>query len=186
MPITAVDIIMILIFALFSLLSFTQGIVRQLMQLGVLYFLTAVVGFLYPIATYYLSFLSASAPAFFASMLFIVLLFGLMLAMQTLVQRWFPDTRIPSLGVFDSILALGPGILSALILVSLLLSTLGYATEWPWGIYASPLRAPLTESFEESFTPEIAGQFMQFYLLTHPWFTPEPPPLLGYLLPDGP
>jgi hypothetical protein len=174
-----------LIFVTFSLLSLTQGVVRQLMQLGVLYFLTAIVGFLYPIATYYLSFLAAGAPAFFAAMLFIFLLFGFMLALQTLLQRWFPDTRLPRLGVFDAILALGPGIITAMILVSLLLSAIGYGTEWSWGAYSSPIRGILAESFDEAISPVIAGEFMRFYLITHPWFLPNPPPLLGYLLPES-
>lgn len=184
MPFTFLDVVLVLTFVGICILSLTQGLLRQIMTLVILYFTNAVIGTFYPTAGYYLQAILPKAPTLRQSMAFLILMGFMVFMLELFMRRWFPNTRFPKLGVFDTILAIIPGVLTAAIVVGLLLSSLGHATVEPWGDQPIPARNALHRTVNGSETTPYVSQFMKYYMLTHrAWFRP-PPPLLGHLLPD--
>jgi len=189
MPFTFLDISLALIFIFVSVLALTQGVLRQLISLGVLYLSTAVVGLAYPYVAYFVKAIGKKAPSLTEAIVFLVLMLLLTSLLEALLRRWFPDTRLPKLGVLDILLAIGPGILSALIIISLILTCLGHSTVERWGSRQVRARTILANTCEDSLVNPILGQFMHFYMLSHRAWFPMPPPVLAYLIPatpDGP
>jgi uncharacterized membrane protein required for colicin V production len=185
MPFTYLDVILGLVFVFVTVYSLTQGVLRQLISLGLLYLTTAVVGSLYPVAAYYVQAFGPNSPTLRQAIVFVVLMVLINVLLELLLRRWFPDTRLLRLGALDRILAVGPGILCGLIIVSLLMSAVGYATVESWGDRPAPAQTALARTVRGSLSYPLLGQFMQLYLTAHQPWLPSPPPLLAYLLPDG-
>lgn len=185
MPFTFLDVILGLIFVVVCVIALTQGLLRQLMTLGILYLGTVFVGVSYSIIAHFMQAIGPNAPTLREAIVFLFVMSFFVFIMELVMRRWFPNTRFPKLGVFDTILAIIPGILSAAIIVGLLLSTLGYATSGPWGSSLAGVRDALARSVNRSLITPYVSQFMEYYTLTHRiWFRPMPP-LLDYLVPDA-
>lgn len=184
MPFTFLDVILALIFVAVCVISLTQGLLRQLISLGILYLGTVFVGASYSIIAHFMQAIGPNTPTLREAIVFLCVMSFFVFIMELVMRRWFPNTRFPKLGVFDAILAIIPGILSAAIILGLLLSTLGYATAGPWGSQPVPARDALARTVNQSEITPYAGEFMRYYTLTHrAWFRPMPP-LLDYLVPD--
>lgn len=182
MPFTFLDVILALIFVGICILSLTQGLLRQIMSLGILYLGTAFIGTLYPIIAHFMQAIGPNTPTLREALVFLAVMGFFVFILELIMRRWFPNTRFPKLGVFDTILAIIPGILTAAVVVALLLSAFGYATVGPWG--GHPARDTVHRIVNQSEITPYASQFMEYYMLTHrAWFRP-PPPLLNYLVPD--
>ncbi|MGD1995306.1 MAG: CvpA family protein [Anaerolineae bacterium] len=181
MSITFLDGLLALIAVAICIWAFTQGLLRQLMSLGVFYFATAVAGLFYPYAATYVTAIGGESPTLTETVMFWVLFLLATVAMEFLLRGGFPDTRLPVLGFMDNLLALAPGILSALVIVSLLLSSLGHSTLEEWGDGPSESRTNLARACRDASGRPYLSQFLRLYLLIHPWFR-QPPPVLAYLL----
>lgn len=185
MPFTFLDVILGLIFVAVCVISLTQGLLRQLMSLGILYFGTAVIGASYSIIAHFMQAIGPNTPTLREALVFLFVMSFYVFIVELVMRRWFPNTRFPKLGVFDTILAIIPGILTAGIVVGLLLSTLGYATAGPWGSSLAGARDALARTVNRSLITPYVSQFMEYYTLTHrAWFRPMPP-LLDYLVSDA-
>ncbi len=177
MTFTLVDILLVLIFVGVCVWAVVRGLLRQTLSLGVLFFTTAIVGFGYPYVGYYFQAIGGRRPILTEGIVFIVLFIILAVALEVLLQKALPNTRLPKLGIFDNILALAPGALCALIIIALLLSAIGYATSDRGGAISQA-------AWHASLRPFL-GRFMETYMATHTLWFPTPPPLLGYLIPSG-
>ncbi len=160
----AFDIVLVVVFVAVCGFSIYRGLLRQLMTLAVLYLTTIVAGMLYsPLVLLFQAILQASRLANLVSFWLIVIV--IVFVLELVLRRNFPETKLTRLGLLDNLLGLIGGIPSALIVTSLLLTSLGYAFH---------AQAPL---FGQVLIP-----FYKFYMVTHGlWFNP-PPPLLNYAL----
>jgi hypothetical protein len=187
MSVTFVDFVGGLAFIAICVLSLTQGVMRQLISLGVLYFCTAVVGFLYPVAAHFTQALGGEAfSSIRETVVFLILMVSATIGLEALTRKWFPDTRFPRLGVFDIILAIGPGIICGLIVASLLVATLGFLASEPWGGNRVPIQNAVSAWVRDAQIRPILSQFTHFYMLTQRFWFRRLPPIYSYLLPDGP
>lgn len=176
MTFTLIDVLLILIFVGVCIWAVVRGLLRQTLTLGVLFFSTAIVGFGYPYVAYYFQAIGGRRPILTEGIVFILLFIILVVALEVLLQKAMPNTRLPKLGVLDNILALGPGALCALIIIALLLSAIGYAT--------SDRGGSLSQAAWNASLRPFLGRFMETYMGLHTLWFPTPPPLLGYLIPQ--
>ena len=99
-----------------------------------------------------------------------------------LLKKGFPDVRLPKLGIMDSLLGLLPGILSALIVASLVLTSLGHSTLRTWQ-FLEFLRTPVFRGVENAFLNPFLGRVHAVHMALHALWMPTPPPLLSFILP---
>ncbi len=177
------DLVLIVLVALICLAAVAQGLLRQLMSLVVLYIATVVAGLFYPQAAHFVTAIGGKTPTLTQAVMFWVLFLATTLALEGLLRWGFPDTRLPKLKFLDNLLALVPGIPYALILASLLLTSLGYATLHTWGGGLAFLRQMAYQGYHNATLRPLLGQVLSAYLSFHQIWFPTPPPLLAYLLP---
>lgn len=177
------DLVWIVLLLLICLVAAIQGLIRQLLSLGVLYIATVVAGLFYPQAAHFVTAIGGRTPTLTQAFMFWVLLLAITLGLEGLLRWGFPDTRLPSLKFLDNLLALAPGIIYGLILISLLLTSLGYATLQSWGQGLAFLREIAYQSYQTTAFRPLLEQVLSAYLSLHRIWFPTPPPLLAYLLP---
>ncbi len=175
------DILLIIVFAGICIYGATQGVLRQVMSLGVIYVATMVAGLGYPYAATFVTAIGGSVPTLSQMIMFWVLFTATVAALEMLLRKGFPDVRFPKLGWIDNALGFLPSLLSALIVVTLILTSLGYSTLYTWK-FLDVLRVMTAQGYDHSFLRQYLSQFLQLYMIAHtPWF-PTVPPLLGYAL----
>lgn len=180
---TALDILLIILFVAICAWAVAQRLLRQLTSLAVLYLATIAAGLLYPYAARYVTAIGGKTPILTQAVMFWVVFLIVTVALEAIFRRGFPDMRLPKLDFLDYALALLPGILCALIIISLIFTSMGYATEGTWGRSLAYLRVAVGYGYERAALRPLLGQFLSLYLTAHrPWF-PVPPPLLAYGLP---
>lgn len=168
---TLLDVLLIVVFVGICVWAVVQRLLRQLMSLGVSYVATAVSGLFYRPAATFMTAIGGRTPWLTQAVMFWVLFLGVTIALEVLLRRQFPDVRLVKLRFLDYVLALVPGILCGLIVVSLLFTSIGHAASGPGG---APARAALRP---------VMGAFLQFYLFFHRLWFPVTPPLLANALP---
>jgi hypothetical protein len=153
------------------------------MTLGILFFATAVAGFAYAPIARTLQVISTNTPRLIELITFWLLLLTMVIVLEIILRRTFPDVDLPQLGVLDRILALLPGILCGLILVSLLFTSLGYGAAGSWGPSLAEMRAFVANGYHTAALGPAMQQILYLHLLLHRLWFPTPPPLLAYGLP---
>ena len=179
---TALDLFLVLVFFGVCVWSLVQRVIRQLMTLAVLFVATAIAGFAYPYGALALAVIQEQAPTLADGIAFLVLFLFFATVLEVLLRRAFPDTHLPRLRAVDNILGLLPGVLSALVIVSLLLSIVGHSVQRSWGDIAPRVRRTLFAAVRDTALRPYLARFMGYYLDTHALWFPRTPPLLGYLL----
>lgn len=156
MSLNTIDIILGVLVLVNLIWSVRERVLRSLLTVGVLYLSTMIAGLIYPYAvSYFEVIIGSSRPA--EVFLFWVLFVIAFITLEVTLRRAFPVTHLPKLRWFDYILALIPGVVSSLIIVSLLLTTLDYG---------STNHGP----FLASFSCPYLSQFKRIHLALHPWF----------------
>ncbi|HHS96593.1 MAG TPA: CvpA family protein [Chloroflexi bacterium] len=179
---TGLDIFLILIFAVVCIAALVQGLIRQLMSLAVLFIVTAVVGNVYPYGALALAWVQERAPTLADGIAFFVMFLFFTIALEVLLRRSFPVTRLPKLKALDNILGFLVGLLNGLIIVSLLLTLVGYSAHRSWGEIAPRARRALIRAYRDAMLRPYLATFWEGYLTAHTLWFPRTPPLLGYLL----
>jgi uncharacterized membrane protein required for colicin V production len=182
MDVTALDVVLVILFVAICVWAVVQRLVRQLMTLAALYVATAVAGLIYPQVARWLSAIGGRTPTLTEGITFWILFLAVTIALEVLLRRWFPDVRLPKISFLDNVLGLLPGILCGLIVMSLLLTSLGYASTHSWG-GSSYMRAGVRSAYERAVLQPPLGQFLELYLTAHRFWFPRLPPLLAYALP---
>ncbi|HEC33904.1 MAG TPA: CvpA family protein [Chloroflexi bacterium] len=183
MGLTALDILLLLLFIAFCFIAVIRGLVRQLMSLVVFYIATVAAGLFYPYAALFVTAIAGKTPTLTQAVMFWVLFLSVTIALEVMLSRGFPDTRLPKLGLIDNALAFLPGLLCAFIAVSLLLTSMGYASIRTWGHGLAYLRAGVARGYEQAALRPLMDGFLSLYLVAHRLWFPTPPPLLAYDLP---
>jgi uncharacterized membrane protein required for colicin V production len=156
MSLNSIDIIFGVVFLINIIWSIRERVLRSLMTIGALYLSTMIAGLIYPYAVAYFEvIIGSSRPA--EVFLFWVLFVIAFITLEVTLRRAFPITHLPKLRIFDYILAVIPGVVSSLIIVSLMLTTLDYG---------STNHGP----FVTSFSCSILSQFKRIHIALHPWF----------------
>lgn len=180
MNLGAVDFLLALIFLTLCAVSAAQGLIRSIFSLLVAYLATVAAGLLYPYMAIFVSAIGGKTPTLTQFVVFWILFAGATVALEIALRKGFPDTRLPALGFLDHVLGLLPGILWGLIVISLLLFSMGYAPQQPWGKALSSLRAATAYLYESSGLRPLLAQFLSFYMTLHGLWMPVPPPILGH------
>jgi len=176
------DVLMVICFIAITIWALAQRLLRQLMSLAALYVATVVSGLFYPHAARFVKAIGGATPRLTQLIMFWILFIAVTIVLETMLRRAFPDAHLPQLGLMDRVLALLPGVLCALIVASLLLTSLGYASQGTWGRLAG-MRAGVARSYENAALRPLVSRFLSFYMIAHfLWFS-TPPPLLAYALP---
>jgi uncharacterized membrane protein required for colicin V production len=183
MNITLMDVVLIAFFVAVCCWAIAQRLLRQLMSLAVFYVATVVAGLFYYHAARIVTVIGGATPRLTEMVMFWILFLAVTTGLELLLRRYFPDVDLPQLGPLDRALALVPGILCGLILASLLITSLGYASSGTWGHGLAHLRAAVARGYDNALLRPPLGQFLSFYLVTHLLWFPTPPPLLAYTLP---
>jgi len=179
---TGLDVLVGLTFLGICVGAVVRGLLRQLMSLLVLFFATVIAGVLYPYGALALAVIGEQAPTLADGVAFLLLFAFFTVILELILKASFPDTRLPRLGVFDHVLALAPGVLCALVVSALLLTTLGHAARQPWGTLIPGVRVALARAYRHSALKPYLALFLDYYLRSlQIWFR-RPPPLLSYLL----
>lgn len=156
MNFNSIDTILGLLFLLNLVWAVKERVLRSVLNVGVLYLSTMVAGLIYPYAVAYFEIIiGASRPA--EVFLFWVLFVIVFLTLEVTLRKAFPVTHLPKLLWFDYILALIPGVVSSLIIVSLMLTTLDYG---------STNHGP----FLASFSCPYLSRFKSILITLQPWF----------------
>ena len=179
---TGLDLFLILVFVGICVAAAVQGFIRQLMSLGVLFVVTAVVGFAYPYGAMALAWVQERAPTLADGLAFLVMFLFFTIALEVLLRRGFPETRLPKLKALDNILGLLVGVLNGLIIVSLLLTLVGHSAHRSWGEITPRVRRALLHAYRDGMLRPYLATFWEGYLAAHTLWFPRTPPLLGYLL----
>jgi uncharacterized membrane protein required for colicin V production len=183
MNLTALDILLILLFIIVCFWAVIRGLLRQLMSLAVFYLATVVAGLFYPYAALFVTAIGGKTPTLTQVVMFWVLFLTVTIVLEVMLRRGFPDVRLPKLGLLDNVLALLPGILCAFIVVGLVLTSMGYAPVRTWGRGLAYLRVATAYGYERAALRPLIAQFFSLYLAAHRLWFPVPPPLLAYLSP---
>jgi len=168
---TAVDIFLIIIFVAICGLAVYRRLLRQLMSAGVLYLATIVAGLLYRPATRFFTVIVGSNVRLAQAILFWIVFLAAVIALEVLLRAGFPDVRLPQIGFLDYALALVPGVVSALIVTSMLLATLAFLSGGRGAAYQQAALRPLLQ------------QFLQLYVAAHQLWFPTPLRILAAALP---
>lgn len=159
------DIVLVVVFVAVCAWAVYQRLLRSLTTLGVLYLATLVAGPFYRMVTrFFQAILNEDSPlwqTFFFWLIFVIVV----IALEAILRKSFPDVRLVKIGFLDNLLGLIPGIACALIVCSLLYTSLGFAFH---------LRAAVMHPF--------LSAFLRLYMALHAIWMPTPPPLLAYAL----
>lgn len=175
------DIFLILVIVVMCGLAIYQRLIRQLMGLGVVYIATVGAGLTYKLGATLTQVIGGLTPlGKFVSFWVMFAIFAITLSIM--LKKGFEDVRLPKLGVLDNLLALLPGVICALIIASLLLTTIGYAGSQYWeGL--SGLGALFARGYHTSGLQPLLSQFLNYYLMTHFLWFQRAPAMIGYALP---
>jgi len=171
------DILLVLIFLIICALAVLAGLIRQLFSLLALYLATIAAGLLYPSAAVFVSAIGGKTPTLTQFIVFWILFIGVTAALEILLRKGFPDTRLPALSFLDNLLGLLPGAVCGLIVVGLLVATLGYAPQQTWGRALEGLRITTAYVWEHTALRPLLNQFLTLYLGFHRLWMPVPPPI---------
>ena len=116
-------------------------------------------------------------------LVFWIVFLATVITLEVMVRRGFTDTSLVKLHFMDNVLALLPGILIATIVVSLLLSSMGYSTQGSWGGALGFLRTMVYQGYYNAASRPLLSQFLAVYLKLHSLWLPVPTPLLAFGLP---
>lgn len=156
MNLNSIDTILGLVFLLNLVWAVRERVLRSVLSVGVLYLSVMVAGLIYPYAvSYFEIIIGASRPA--EVFMFWVLFVIVFITLEITLRRAFPVTRLPKLRWFDYILALIPGVVSSLIISSLMLTTLDYG---------STNHGP----FMAAFSCPYLSRFKNIFIALQPWF----------------
>lgn len=173
---------MLVIFIAVCIWSLVQRLVRQTMTLAVLFVCTAIAGYAYPYGAIALAAIQEEAPTLADGLAFLIIFLFFAIALELLLRQAFPDTRLVRLRALDNLLGLLPGVLSALIIVTLVFSVVGHSAGRSWGEIAPLARRTLFAAARDAALRPYLAQVMDYYLDAHVLWFPRTPPLLGYLL----
>ncbi len=176
------DILLGLVFFIICVLSFYRKLVRQLMALGVVYMATVGAGLAYTYVATFFQAIGGATPTLTQFIMFWVTFMIFVIALEAMLHKGFEEVSLPKLGFLDRALAILPGVLVALIAVSLMMTTMGYSTLVSWKIL-DPIRVLVYQGYQHSALRPLLGQFLQVYMTTHSLWFPIPPAILGYALP---
>ncbi|HIP87834.1 MAG TPA: CvpA family protein [Anaerolineales bacterium] len=179
---TGLDIFLILVFVGVCVAAAVQGFIRQLMSLGVLFIVTAIVGSVYPYGAMALAAIQEEAPTLADGLAFLIMFLFFAIAMEALLRRGFPTTRLPKLKALDNILGLLVGVINGLIIISLLLTLVGHTARRSWEEIAPRVRRALIRAYRDAALRPYLATFWERYLTTHSIWFRRTPPLLAYLL----
>ena len=179
---TGLDIFLILVFVAVCVAALVQGFIRQLMSLGVLFIVTAIVGSVYPYGAIALAWVQERAPTLADGLAFLIMFLFFTIALEALLRHGFPITRLPKVKALDNILGLLVGVINGLIIVSLLLTLIGHSAHRSWGEITPRVRRILIRAYRDATLRPYLATFWEGYLTTHSLWFRRTPPLLGYLL----
>lgn len=159
------DIALVVVFVAVGAWAVYQRLLRQLMTLAVLYLATLVAGSFYVMVTrFFQAIINENSPLWQTFFFWLIFLF-VVIALEAILRKLFPDVRLVKIGYLDNLLGLLPGIPCALIACSLLYTSFGFAF-----------------GAEAVMMPPVLGGFLRLYMALHAIWMPTPPPLLAYAL----
>jgi hypothetical protein len=151
------------------------------MSLVVLYIATIAAGLLYRTVANFFQVLGGNSIVG-QTLCFWLVLGGVSITLEALLRSGFADVDLPKLRFLDNLLGLIPGIVSGVIIVTLLFTSIGFITSERWSALDG-LRAGLSNGYRNAFLGPFLSQFLRIYMGTHFLWFRRPPPLLGYALP---
>ena len=176
------DILLILIFVAICGWAIYQRFLRQLMSVAVLYVATVAAGLGYPYVARFATVIGAET-TLGQMIVFWVVFAAVAVALEALLRKGFSDVRLPKIGFLDNLFAVVPGIVCGVIIVTLVLTSLGFSTTESWGEALSFARQGVFSGYNGSGLRPLLSQLLRLYLDLHVLWLSPPTPLIGFALP---
>jgi uncharacterized membrane protein required for colicin V production len=167
------DIILGAIVLVIVVISIAQGVLRSVIMMAELYLATAVAGFTYNYLATFMRGITEEYRSLRETIGFALAFIIVVIIVEVLHRKGFPDTKLVKLKFLDNLLAIIPGILSGLIFVTVVLSCAGHS---------GFLSRQAVQSF---ISYPFWSQFMAFFAITlRFWYISGLPLVLRFMLPD--